>query len=489
MRWPWQPSAEERDAQISFSEWLTMFSWNGAAYGLQGGVTQTLGSPTEEIGGDYQGVVQRAYKGNGVVFACCVARMLLFAEARFQFRQLRNGRPGDLFGTPELGILEQPWPNGTSGDLLSRVMQDNDLAGNFYAYREFGRLWRMRPDWVRIILRSQSVPVDPAWAADAEVAGYAFYAGGYAESKRPTRVFLPEQVAHVALIPDPGAHYRGMSWLSPVLAEIMADESMTRHKQGFMDKGATPNLIVKAAPDITKANYDLLVKALKAKNSGVDNAYESLVLAGGSDPVVVGANFRQIDFKATQGAGETRIAAAARIPPALVGLSEGLQGSSLNAGNYSASRRNFADGTIRPYWRNMASSFASLVNVPGGAELWYDDRDIPYLRDDTRDAAQVMVAHANAINSLIQVGFDADAAVQAVAAEDYALLLGHHNGLPSVQQQPPGSSSNGASSGASAAPSGASALPGTLNGNGNNGGREAVALLGPFVGHDEEDEN
>jgi phage portal protein BeeE len=482
MRWPWQPTAEERDAQIAFSEWLTMFSWNGTAYSLGGNITQTLGTPTEEIGGDYQGVVQRAYKGNGIVFACMLLRMSLFAEARFQFRQIRKGRPGDLFGTPELGVLERPWPNATTGDLLSRVMQDVDLAGNFYAYREFDRLWRMRPDWVRIILASRTVPEDPAWAMDVEVAGFAYYAGGFQQGARPSRVFLPEQVAHVAPIPDPAAHFRGMSWLSPILNEIMADESMTKHKQGFMDKGATPNLIIKADPMITKPNYDLLVKTLQARNAGAENAYKTLVLAGGSDATVVGANFRQIDFKATQGAGETRIAAAAGTPPAIVGLSEGLQGSSLNAGNYSAARRRFADATIRPLWRNMVGSFATIINVPPGAELWYDDRDIPFLHDDTRDSAQVMVAHAAAINTLIMSGFDPDMVVNAVTSEDYSRLVGSHNGLPSVQQQP-GSGAN-----ISTPQTGSSATPASLtNGNGSNAGRSAVALLGPFAGHDEDE--
>jgi phage portal protein BeeE len=54
----------------------------------------------------------------------------------------------------------------------------------------------------------------------------------------------------------------------------------------------------------------------------------------------------------TQGAGETRIAAAAGVPPVIVGLSEGLQAATYS--NYSQARRRFADGTMRPLWRNAA---------------------------------------------------------------------------------------------------------------------------------------
>ena len=63
----------------------------------------------------------------------------------------------------------------------------------------------------------------------------------------------------------------------------------------------------------------------------------------------------------------TRLAAAAGIPPVVVGFSEGMQGSSLNAGNYSAARRRMADGTMRPLWRNAARSLATLLNVPDRA--------------------------------------------------------------------------------------------------------------------------
>jgi len=62
-------------------------------------------------------------------------RAKLFSEARFQFRQIRNGRPGDLFGTADLQMLEVPWTNGTTGDLLYRMIQSADLAGNAFVAR------------------------------------------------------------------------------------------------------------------------------------------------------------------------------------------------------------------------------------------------------------------------------------------------------------------------------------------------------------------
>jgi hypothetical protein len=54
-----------------------------------------------------------------------LVRMLLFSEARFQFRQIRNGRPGDLFGTRSSSCSRRRGSNGTTGDLLTRMMQDS----------------------------------------------------------------------------------------------------------------------------------------------------------------------------------------------------------------------------------------------------------------------------------------------------------------------------------------------------------------------------
>jgi hypothetical protein len=102
---------------------------------------------------------------------------------------------------------------------------------------------------------------------------------------------------------------------------------------------------------------------------------------------VVGADMRQLDFKATQGAGETRICAAARVPAIIVGVSEGLESATYS--NYGQARRAFADLTMRPMWRDFAHSLATIVQVPSDSELWYDDRDIPFLQEDVKDEAEI----------------------------------------------------------------------------------------------------
>ena len=433
---------ENRDQAITLQDAAQqLLQYQGLQYPLT--LSQTLGGGrTESIDPTFAGYVQGAYKQNGVVFACILARMLLFSEARFQYRQRRSGRPGDLFGDAGLEILEKPWKNATTGDLLARMILDVDLSGNFYGYRAKDRIVRMRPDWVTILIGSHSNQDSKPFDLDSEVLGYSYQPGGPASGRKPV-VLRAEQVVHFAPIPDPEASYRGMSWLSPIVAEIQADRAATVHKQKFFENGATPNMVVTLSDAVAPEAFKAFREDFEMSQKGVLNAYSTLFLGGGADAKVVGADMRQLDFKITQGGGETRIAAAAGVPPVIVGLSEGLQSATYS--NYGQARRRFADLTMRPLWRNVAGSLATIVNVPKGSELWYDDRDIPFLAEDVKDAAEVQQSQAITIRELINAGYEPASVIDAVQAGDFGRLK--HTGLVSVQLQPPGTTQPAPSTG------------------------------------------
>ena len=423
---------------LAFDEWVDYFNFNNNTYGFVGGLHQTAtGFREEDIVGT-EGIINQAYKRNGVVFACMLARMLLFAEARFQFQAMVKGRPGELFGTPDLARLEKPGPAQTTGDLLSRMMQDADIAGNWYGARRGNRVKRLRPWWVTLVLGSESDPTLDARDIDAEIIGLIYHPGGRYSGIEP-EVLLPGQFAHFAPIPDPDAAFRGMSWVTPIIREVMGDSAATTHKLQFFENGATANMVVERSESPDKDKFLDWVKMIEDGHKGLANAYKTLYLTSGATAKVVGSDMKQLDFKVTQGAGETRIAAAAGVPPVIVGLSEGLQGSSLNAGNYAMARRRFADLTMRPLWRNAAGSLESIVTVPSGARLWYDDRDIPFLQEDVKDAADIQSVNSAAVRTLVDAGFAPDAVIDAITANDLARLVGQHSGLYSVQLQPPGS--------------------------------------------------
>ena len=393
----------------------------------------------EQIDANFAGYVSGAYKGNGVVFACILARLLVFSEARFQYQRYVNGRPGELFGDTSLAILERPWPNGTTGELLARMEQDTSLAGNFFATivddRDGRRIRRLRPDWVTIVTGSRSG--GGPTALDARVVGYLYEPKEGVERPGPV-MLLPGDVVHWSPIPDPDAQWRGMSWITPIVREIQSDSAATKHKQMFFENGTVGSLAVTYDKEVPQAHVEAFAKLFKEAHAGVDNAYKTYHLGGGADVTTVGANLQQLDFKVTQGAGETRIAAAAGVGAVIAQLSEGLQGSSLNSGNFSAARRRFADGTIRPLWRSAAAALETFSTPPEGARLAVDPRDIPFLQEDELDEAEIHAKQASTISALIMAGFSPDAVVAAVTSGDLESLVGAHSGLYSVQLQPAG---------------------------------------------------
>jgi hypothetical protein len=402
----------------------------------------------ERIENDFEGYVEGAYKRDGIVFACILTRQLVFSQARFQWTQFVNGQPGPLFGSPDLAILEQPWANATTADLLARMEVDLSLAGNFYATTadDNGNLGRnatgpgrrishLRPDWITIVIGSRSG--DPR-AADAHAVGYLYEPPATGRGVRSEPVLLmPDEVCHYRSVTvDPSASWRGMSWLTPVLREVSADRAATTHKLKFFENGASLGTVVSLDKDVGVDAFKEFVSLFKESHRGTDNAYETLFLGGGADVTVVGTDLKQLDFKATQGATETRIAAASGVGAIVAQFSEGMQGSSLNAGNYGAARRRAADILFRSLWDTAAGSLRTLVTPPNAAAvLWPDLRGVSFLQEDESDAADIQAKQAVTIRQLVDAGYDPKSVVAAVGASDWTLLK--HTGLFSVQLQPP----------------------------------------------------
>jgi hypothetical protein len=395
--------------------------------------------PNEESSGrDFANLIAGGYGGNSVIFACELTRLSIFSEARFQFRRSRYGKLGDLFGTQALEILERPWVNGVTGDLLARMLLDADFAGSSFVARPAerpDRLRRMRPDWVSIVLGSRDEPDRANLAMDADVLGYMYHPGGVDSGMGKVRVLLADEVSHFAPTPDPLATYRGMAWLTPVIREIEADSAATEHKLAFFRNGASPQVVVALGPSARPDQVTEFAAKMNAQHKGALNAYKTLYVGGGADVTVVGRDLRQLDFKVTQGAGETRIAAAAQVHPTIVGLSEGLAGSSLNAGNFAAARRLVADKTIRPLWRNVCGALSTIVDVPSDAILWFDESNIAFLREDRKDAAEIQRIKASQLVEMVNHGWEWQSSLQAVVGEN--LSYAKHTGMLSVQLQPP----------------------------------------------------
>lgn len=412
---------EERNA-FSWPDYLRLmeqFSFQGVQYVAPGGNIQEMSALH---GG-----------ANPIVAACIAVRALVFSEVRFVFQQYSNGRPGNMFGNESLAILERPWQSATTGDLLARMEVDASLYGNSYWVRPngVGELIRLNPTRVKIVT-ADVVDAETDLPYGRRLVGYSVVN----DQDKELAFFLPEDVAHYRPLADPDHPFRGRSWLSTVMSDVGADNEMTTFKHSFLRNSATPNMVVKFEPGISQEAHKKFKESLEARHQGASQAFKTLYLGAGADIKMVGSNLEQLNFKQVQGAGETRIAAAAGVPASILGISEGLAGSALNAGNYTAARRRFADGTMRPLWRSAAGALQTLVPPPsGGVRLWYDDRDVSFLQEDVLDSAEIRGKDATTMRTLVDGGFDPQSVIDAVTTGDMTLLT--HSGTLSVQLQPP----------------------------------------------------
>lgn len=440
---PARPVAAPKQAQqpknLTMQEYADWFSFDGVMYPL---LRTSMGRLDEE---QLAQTATHAYHTNGPIFALVVARLQVFSQIRFQWTRFEGGTPSDLFGSPALALLERPWRGGTTSDLLARMEVDASLAGTAYIRklnrrRESPRLVRLRPEHVIVVLGSNEDPEYPAQAADVELLGFAY--------KPPMGQMVLLDASEVALyapLPDPDRVFLGMSWITPLIRDVQADQAMTEHKRMFMVNAATPNVVIKFDPTVTLEQVTEFKELFESEHVGTWNAYKTLFLGGGADATTVGKDFQQLEFGATQGKGESRLSAAAGVPPSWVGFSEGLQGSALNAGNFTAARRRFSDGTMHHLWANVAASLEVLVpdpqNAPG-ASLWFDTSAVPFMREDAKDAAEIQSTEAQVIAALVREGFEWDSVVSAVRNRDWRRLV--HSGLLSVQLQEPGASESDA---------------------------------------------
>lgn len=377
-------------------------------------MTTTYGAAgNEPILPALMGAAQSAYTGNAIVFGAILARLMLFSEAEFKFR-----RKGDkkLFGNEDLRKLEEPWPNGTTGELLARMEQDASLTGNAYVWDAGDQLVRLRPDWVTIV----SALVDaPGGGYYRRVLGYWYEAPPTEMSRREPMALPVQDVAHWTPIPDPMAAFRGMSWLTPVLREVDADNAMTGYKQAYLQNAASPNLLIKYTQKLSPETVAAIRDRVMFRYGGMDNAFKTMVLDEGADATVIGNTFEQMNFSTVQAAGENRIVIASGVPGIVIGSKEGLMAATYS--NYEQAMRRFADLTMRPQWRSACGALSKLVVVPPGSRLWFDTSDIAALRQGEKERAETLLVQAQAAAQLV-AAFEPDSVLSAIGSGDMGQL-------------------------------------------------------------------
>ena len=413
------PVTEER---FSFQELVNLF---GRTYGING-------SPGNDPAASFVGYIHDIAERNGVVAAAVITRALLISQVRFVWRNNRlSPTPGRLFGNRDLSILERPGKQ-TRPELLTLAEQDVSYSGTWYAARKGNELHRLRPDGVKVVLGSDMDPVDDWVPYDAVVTGYIYRNPD--KKNAPAEAFLPHEIISWKPEPHPLEWWRGQSWITSVMTEIRNDGQATDHTSKFFENAGTSRLVFTMDPSLTPTQVQEYADLTNERHAGTGNAFKNMFLGGGTDVKLVGSPEAAIGLKDMQGGYETRIAARSRVPAAILGIREGMQGSALNAGNYSATRRLLSDGWFAPATDSLCAAASNVIPTPDDADLAADRSQVLFLQEDQKDAADIQNVKAQAIRQLVDAGYDPLSVIDAVENDDFGRL--QHSGLFSVQLQP-----------------------------------------------------
>ena len=406
---------EERSSGLSFDQWAQIRVSGESLYGFL--------APDDAM------TYERAFRVSPPVHAAVTKRQALYSEARFAMQRMRNGRPGDLFPDRSVAIIND------HPDLLSIWELDVSHGGNAYAFEHQGRLVLPRPNRVEVLIMELSeTPMSLPFAK--EVMGYRVLDVEHGQDE--ALLVESDRMAHYIERPDPVKPWRGLSWISVAHRDVLGDDLMTRHKQKFFEHAATPNLVIKSPAALTDEQFDRLREMTDRRYAGVENAHKTLLLEGGADVQVVGADIANSSaFTSLQDNYEARISLVSQVPAPVLGI---LLGQNPTYNNYQTALRSFIDLWARPAWRRTAHALSKLVNVPGDARLWYDARDIAALQQDSSDEADIRAKDAQTARTLTDGGYDPASVVAFLASGDPTVLT--HTGLLPVQVQPPGTTSD-----------------------------------------------
>jgi hypothetical protein len=242
----------------------------------------------ESIGNDFMSYATIGYQGNGPVFSVLNARLRLFSEATFKYRDLATRS----CSAPVAAAARAP---------VARRFDERASRPDDPGRRPRGE--RVRPPCQRRAPRAAAPGLGPDHLrADVTTRHGLRVPRGHRlrvlRGRQGDPVFYPvDEVAHWSPIPDPLAPWRGMSWLTPVVREINADLAMSGHSRSSSTTRRRRTCSSSTRARSTEAGWrSCASRSVEPRWRG--NANKTLLLDQGADVTVIGASSSEMAFTA-----------------------------------------------------------------------------------------------------------------------------------------------------------------------------------------------
>lgn len=336
--WGALPSPQQTTALAPLGQQKAI-TFNGAEYVpplVHGpGATELLESLGSGRGGD----------GNSAVVACLLALSMAYFEP--DLRVLRKDPRGNSLPVSSgslavlQDLLDHPNPELTAKEIWFWWAWALNSDGNAY-------LEKVRSTEGDVV---QLVPRSPANIRPMTTEGSGNLIDWYKLTLAPGKwVRIPrEDMIHGRLGVDDRDHRLGLAPIKRLVRHICADEAASLFGTTLLTNYGIPGLVVQTPDKSMDEEKAERIKARAAAAFGNDNRGNVAVLTNGATMSQFGFSPEQLNLKALHQIPETRIAAVMRVPPAVVGLSVGLEQTS-NFASFEQVREQFVEQTLAPLW-------------------------------------------------------------------------------------------------------------------------------------------
>ena len=307
---------------------------------------------TLKIGGEvakfapysYESAVRSGFAGNDLVYACIREIATSAAEARLvAYRTDSAGAMVEVEG--RIGaLLRDPNPKMTQFTFLETIHQHLNIAGNVYFYklrtlRGVRDVFILRPDRIRLM------------------------DDGGAEYLIDNKIYAlpPDDFGHLKL-PHPLDDHYGLSPLAVLGPHVNLDSVLTDFQRVFFQNAGVPSGLLKLKRQLSsQAEADKIRAGWRAQFRGVKGWHQIAILDDDASYQKTGSTVEESDAPGVGERLESRICAALRVPPILVGALVGLNHATY--ANYAEARRSFWEETLVPEYKRIQEFLQKFLGV------------------------------------------------------------------------------------------------------------------------------
>lgn len=303
---------------------------------------------------------------NAVVSACIKIIAETVGKLPCYLYQVTSDGEHKILEHKNLSVLTR-YPNDmqTTQDLLEMIIWHLCIDGNFYAV--------INKTKQGVIADIQPVPSPSSVSIQVVNRRLEYHINLSPQQQSAKRVFTPDEVIHIKM-GGPNL-LKGLGCVALARQSIDISSAQQRYAQTFTDNAAMPSAIVSAKETLTNDQYDDLVETVNSMVSG-DNAGCVGVVPAGVDWQSVSLNHRDAQFLEQQQFNRNSICSIFKVPPFMIGGTEGMKFS-----NYEQSMLGFYRDTIAPFLKRIEEAFSrKLQDVRFGI----DEKEL--LRGDTAAA-------------------------------------------------------------------------------------------------------